>query len=106
MEKIPLQTLKELEKTSLEEQIKNLSLQVSAVLKSNERSRLRRKYEYDPKFENELINLESDIQNIHLRETFSKIEENLAALELKMLHEDKTENQVHIFILVFEKKLS
>lgn len=110
MDKIPLQTLKNVEKVSSETQINNLSVEVTAVLRNFKPTvRSRREFEpddsldFDTIFEKEIQKVESDVDNIYLKESLPKIETELAIWtneyhtllnELAKLHEDSAKDQV------------
>lgn len=110
MDKIPLQTLKNVEKVSSEEQVMNISLEVSAVLRNFKPTvRSRREferddsYDFDPAFEKELDKIESEVDNVYLRETLPKIEAELSNWiheykslldEYSKLHDDNIKDQV------------
>ena len=110
MDKIPMQTLKHVEKLTSEEQVQNISVQVKAINRNFKPTvRTRREYEpeddidFDTEFEKELNKVESDIDKVHLKVTLPKVqaELNLWVNEYKKLleefhklHEDNPVHQV------------
>lgn len=97
MDKIPLQTLKNVEKVSTEDQINNLTVECAAVRRNFKPTvRPRREFEpddsidFDHEFEKELCKAERDIENIYLTETLPRIETELELWvnEYKVLLED------------------
>lgn len=111
MDKIPLQTLKSVEKVSTEDQIYNLAVEVAAVRRNFKPTvRSRREFEpddsvdFDHVFELELCKVERDVENIYLNETLPRIEAELdlwvneykTLLEdYSKLHSDNVSDQVN-----------
>lgn len=110
MDKMPLQTLKNIEKISSETLINNLQVQCASVRRNFKPTvRTRREYEpddevdFDTEFEKEWIKVESSVDNVHLKETLPKIEQELNRWiheykdllnELHSPHEDNIRDQV------------
>lgn len=110
MDKIPLQTLKNVEKIPTETQIDNITIEVHSVLRNFKPTvRSRREYEpeddvdFDAEFEKELEKIDSAVENVHLRETLPRIETELNVWvreykhlldEYKKLHDDSIKDQV------------
>lgn len=121
MEKIPLQTLKNIEKVSSEAQIDNITIEVHSVLRNFKPTvRSRREYEpddevdFDTEFEQELQNIDSAVENVHLRETLPKIETELNIWlreykhlldEYKKLHDDNIKDQVSFQVALIAQKV-
>ncbi|CRL03165.1 CLUMA_CG016567, isoform A [Clunio marinus] len=87
MDDIPLQTLKVIEKVTSEEQVNNISVQIASVLRNFKPTvRSRREFEpdesvgFDTEFEKELNQIESEVDNIYLKESLPKIETELNLL--------------------------
>lgn len=115
MEKIPLQTLKNIEKVSSEAQIDNLTIEVHSVLRNFKPTvRSRREYEaddevdFDAEFDKEFQKIDSAVENVHLRETLPKIETELNLWareykdlldEYKKLHDDNLKDQVSALVV-------
>lgn len=113
MDKILLQTLKNVEKVPSEIQLDNLSIEVTSVLRNFKPTvRSRREYEpdddldFDTVFEKELQKVEQDVDNIYMIESLPKIEAELALWtkeyqnlrsEYEKLHEDNVKDQVRSF---------
>lgn len=122
MDKIPLQTLKNIEKTSSETQVNNLSVEITSVLRNFKPTvRSRREfepdesYEFDPAFEKELNKIELDVDNVYLKETLPKIEAELTTWileyksllnEFSKLHDDNTKDQVFVEKLYFRRYIN
>ena len=114
MDKIPLQTLKNVEKVTSEDKVLNISQEINAVLRNFKPTvRSRREFEpddsceFDTAFEKELNRIESDVNSFHLKETLPKIEAELGLWtheyktlldEFSKFHEDSIQDQVFIFI--------
>lgn len=97
MDKIPLQTLKNIEKVSTEEQIVNLTVEVASVRRNFKPTvRTRREFEpddsvdFDHEFEKELTKVERDVEKFYLTDTLPRIETELDlwVKEYKTLLED------------------
>lgn len=81
MDKIPLQTLKHIEKVPIEDQIVELTVQCAAVRRNFKPTvRTRREFEpdesvdFDPEFEKEVLIIDKEVDEFYLRETLPKIE--------------------------------
>jgi hypothetical protein len=110
MDKMPLQTLKNIEKITSEELINNLTVECASVRRNFKPTvRTRREYEpdenvdFDTEFEKEWIKVESEVDNIYLKETLPKVEQELNRWlhqykdllnELHNLHDDNLKDQV------------
>jgi hypothetical protein len=84
MDKIKLQTLKNVQKVPTEDLINKLSIECASVRRNFKPTvRTRREYEpdesigFDTEFEKEWNKVESNVDHIHLKETLPKMEEEL-----------------------------
>lgn len=103
MDKIPMQTLKHVEKVSSEEQINNLAIGLKSVQRCFKPTVRTRRVETPELDDKAVASLEYDIECHHLKETLPKIETELNLwtrdykdlLEhIQKLHEDDKEDQV------------
>lgn len=110
MDKIPLQTLKHHDKVSSEDLINKITVECASVRRNFKPTvRTRREFEpddavdFDTEFEKELIKVESAVDNVHLKETLPKIEEELNRWvhqykdllhDYSKLHDDSNKDQV------------
>jgi hypothetical protein len=113
MEKIPLQTLKKVEKVSSEDRINELYVQCASVRRNFKPTVQTRRVierdesvEYDHIFEEKLEEIEADIEDIYMKETLTLIEEELRVwkdqkkyllIEYNKLHETEPQDQVRSF---------
>lgn len=81
MDKIPLQTLKNVEKATSEEQINNIAIACASVRRNFKPTvRSRREFEpddsveFDHEFEKELCKVDHDLEHVYLKETLPKLE--------------------------------
>ena len=117
MEKIPLQTLKIKEKIPKEELINKLTIECASVRRNFKPTvRTRRFFEpdetvdFDTEFEKEWNKVESDVDNVHLKETLPKVEEELNKWvheyknllnDFSKLHDDSAKDQVRILFQLY-----
>lgn len=110
MDKIPLQTLKVVDKVASEDQINELSCQFASIRRNFKPTvRTRREFEpsdevdFDTEFEKEVNKVDKDVDEIYLKETLPKMEAELnlwvneyknLLKEYKKLHEDSPKDQV------------
>lgn len=112
MDKMPLQTLKIVEKVSSEDRINELYVQCASVRRNFKPTvRTRRDFErddsveYDHIFEEKIEEIEADIEDIYMKETLTLIEEELRVwkdqkkyllIEYNKLHETEPQDQVSL----------